>query len=230
MSPSELIQNFVNLYNHPFTVELAAEMTAQEISLVLPILEQLHSDHTIKLISPEDGIYVRNNRYNPVVGYNKKGDWRFDQVAASALLDLIDQGQFKSIRAIANAFGRSRQWVFVYMEAMASIGIISMSGNTYKLRSRANLQDLGMRVDSGILSRMRNTQSELQKRIVEERKEKRRQIRNQKKAEQETREMELQQEKAKKEAFIQAWNDYLKSGWISDRDFQAYLRSRNNNK
>ncbi|MCB5252121.1 MAG: hypothetical protein RBR69_01605 [Candidatus Cloacimonadaceae bacterium] len=229
MSPSELIRNFVNLYNHPFTAELAAEMTAQEISLVLPILEQLHSDQTIKLISPEDGIYVRNNRYNPVVGYNKKGDWRFDQVAASALLDLIDQGQFKSIRAIANAFGRSRQWVFVYMEAMASIGIISMSGNTYKLRSRANLQDLGMSVESGILSRMRNTQSELQKRIVEERKEKRRQIRNQKKAEQETREMEFQQEKAKKEAFIQAWNDYLKSGWISDHDFQAYLRSRNNN-
>lgn len=226
---NDLVLNFVNQYKHPFTAELTAEMTAIDLDKVKLFLADLLADQTIKLISPEEGIYVRNNRYNPVVGYNKKGDWRFDQVAASALLDLIDQGQFKSIRAIANAFGRSRQWVFVYMEAMASIGIISMSGNTYKLRSRANLQDLGIRVDSGILSRMRNTQSELQKRIVEERKEKRRQIRNQKKAEQETREMESQQEKAKKDAFIQAWNDYLKSGWISDRDFQEYLRSRNNN-
>lgn len=155
MNPTELILNFVNLYNHPFTADLAAEMTAQETSLVVPILESLHSDQTIKLISPEDGIYVRSNRFNPVVGYKQKSEWRFDPAAATVLLDHIEKGRYHSIRGVAKGFPRSRQWVFVYMEALASMGILDYDG-CYKVITRDNLTDIGKTVKKGALSDLGN--------------------------------------------------------------------------
>lgn len=174
MNPTELILNFVNLYNHPFTAGLAAEMTTQDISLVVPILESLHSDQTIKLISPEDGIYVRNNRYNPVVGYKQKGEWRFDPAAATALLDLLGQGQYKSVRAVANAFGRSRQWVFVYMEAMASLEMIGLSNSAYTVLSREKIEYIGSTIIPGALGALRPKPSDEEKQNKEAEKEERR--------------------------------------------------------
>ncbi|MDP2172450.1 MAG: hypothetical protein Q8M98_01220 [Candidatus Cloacimonadaceae bacterium] len=156
MSPTELILNFVNLYNHPFTADLAAEMTAQDISLVQPILDRLYSDQTIKLISPEDGIYVRNNRYNPVVGYKQKGEWRFDPAAARSLLDHIEIGKFYTIREVAKDYPRSRQWVYVYMEALASIDILGFSADGYCVKSRDRLNDLGMNIIKGAICKIYN--------------------------------------------------------------------------
>jgi hypothetical protein len=150
-----IIENFINQYNRPFTVEVVAEMTALEIGKIKPIIRQLIKDKTLKYIDAQEGIMVRNNRFNPVVCYQQKGGWRFDPAAASALLDVIEQGQYTSIRSVAIACGRSRQWAFVYMEALASMGLLGMRDYVYVVLSRDNICDIGKVIKPGILSEIR---------------------------------------------------------------------------
>jgi hypothetical protein len=223
---NELVLNFVNQYKHPFTAELAAEMTAVELDRVKPVLADLLADKTIKLISVEEGIYVRSNRYNPIVGYGHKSDWRFDQEAALILLNLIEAGNYSSVRKIAAAFGRSRQWVFLYMEALASIGIIGMSDKIYTVITRSNLEDIGKHIEQGILGRMRRVVSSEQKQINQEQKELRRQQRAIRLIEAEERQKLIDYETARKAAFIKDWNEYLLSGTAVYQNFQAYLNKR----
>lgn len=151
----EIIENFINQYNRPFTVEVVAEMTALEIGKIKPIIRQLIKDKTLKYIDAQEGIMVRNNRFNPVVCYQQKGGWRFDPAAASALLDVIEQGQYTSIRSVAIACGRSRQWAFVYMEALASMGLLGMRDYVYVVLSRDNICDIGKVIKPGILGEIR---------------------------------------------------------------------------
>ncbi|MDP2173272.1 MAG: hypothetical protein Q8J62_05820 [Candidatus Cloacimonadaceae bacterium] len=195
-------------------------MTALDISLVAQILDKLYSDQTIKLISPEDGIYVRNNRYNPVVGYNKKGDWRFDPVAANALLDLIEQGQYKSVRAIANAVGKSRQWVFVYMEAMASLEMIGLSNGAYTVLSREKIEYIGSTIIPGALGALRPKPSDEVKQNKEAEKEERR-LQRIAKIEQ------AKQEAEEKERITKAWDKYTRSHLSWKMCFHEYLKRQN---
>ncbi len=151
----EIIENFIYQYTRPFTIEVVAEMTALEICKVKPIIKQLIKDKTLKYIDTSEGIMVRNNRFNPVVCYQQKGSWRFDPAAASALLDLIDNGKFSSIRSVAIACGRSRQWAFVYMEALASLGLLGMRDYVYVVLSRENICEIGKVIKPGILGELR---------------------------------------------------------------------------
>ncbi len=151
----ELILNFVNQYNRPFNAELTAEMTAIDLEIVKPILSELLADKTIKLISTTEDIYVRSNRFNPVVCYQQKGGWRFDPAAALALLEIIERGQYTSIRAIGNACGRSRQWAFVYMEALASMGLLGMRDYVYVVLGKDRICDIGKVIKPGILGELR---------------------------------------------------------------------------
>ncbi|MFA7095896.1 MAG: hypothetical protein WC383_05360 [Gammaproteobacteria bacterium] len=214
---NELILNFVNQYKHPFTAELAAEMTAIELDQVRPVLADLLADKTIKLISVEEGIYVRSNRYNPIVGYGVKSDWRFDQEAALILLDLIEAGNYSSVRKIAAAYGRSRQWVFVYMEALVSIGCIGMSGKTYLVHRKDNVAELGTRIEAGCLGRLRPTISEEEKQRKAAEKEERR---IQRLAKQEQIRLELE-EKAR---IVKAWDKYINSSQSWKMCFHEYLK------
>jgi hypothetical protein len=151
----EIIENFIYQYTRPFTVEVVAEMTALEIGKVKPIIKKLIADKTLKYIDASEGIMVRNNRFNPVVCYQQKGSWRFDPAAASALLDLIEKGKFSSIRSVAVACGRSRQWAFVYMEALASMGLLGMRDYVYVVLGRENICEIGKVIKPGILGELR---------------------------------------------------------------------------
>lgn len=220
---SELVLNFINQYKHPFTAELAAEMTAVELDMVEIALADLLADKTIKLISPEEGIYVRSNRYNPIVGYGCKQDWRFDEQAAAALLDLIERGSYSSVRQIADAYGRSRQWVFVYMEALVSIGCIELKGKYYRVTARDKFNELGKYIDKGILGRMRNTVSNEQRRLIEEQKEFKKQQRAIRLIKAQERQKLIDFENAKKATFLKNWDEYLLSGTARFQDFPTYL-------
>jgi len=151
----EIIENFIYQYTRPFTIEVVAEMTGLEIGKIKTIIKKLIKDKALKYIDASEGIIVRNNRFNPVVCYQQKGSWRFDPAAASALLDLIDKGQYSSIRSVAIACGRSRQWAFVYMEALASMGLLGMRDYVYVVLSRENICEIGKVIKPGILGELR---------------------------------------------------------------------------
>jgi len=163
MTAREPVLNFVNQYNKPFDAELIANMTGLEIEEIEPIITELLKDKSIKLASNREPIYARSNRFNTNVDKQMRPNWHFDPKAALALLNLIEKRSFTSIRSIAEAFGRSRQWVFVYLEALASAGVIGVNQYGYCVLTKKDVGKVGIRIKRGILKELIDHCAELQK-------------------------------------------------------------------
>ena len=163
MTARELVLNFVNQYRKPFDVPLIVNMTGLEIEEIEPIITELLKDKSIKLASNREPIYARSNRFNTNVDKQMRPNWHFDPKAALALLNLIEKRSFTSIRSIAEAFGRSRQWVFVYLEALASAGVIGVNQYGYCVLTKKDVGKVGIRIKRGILKELIDHCAELQK-------------------------------------------------------------------
>lgn len=216
MTTKDLAQNFVSQFNKPFDLGTISSLIGRSPRSVKPVLAELLTAKQIRLVDPEQGIYVRDNRYSAKVGYNQKGNWRYDPYEASALLDIIESGEFSSIRKIAQAIGRSRQWVFVYLEALASIGCVTLADKKYIVVSRDHVKDIGKKIIPGILGSMRPKLTEEERQHREAEKEARRQewynkelqrreIRKQKYLDREAK------YKARQEASEQRWRELVDS-------------------
>ncbi len=156
MNTLQLVENFIDHYNKPFSTETVASMIQKTPEAIQTVLESLLADKRIKLISQSERIYARANRYNAQIGYQHYKGWTFDQGAAHQLLDVLEQGKYKSIRDIAQAVDRSRQWVYIYLEALASIEVVDLRNFVYVVISRKNVPKIGRKVNKGILSMLRN--------------------------------------------------------------------------
>ncbi|MFA6631509.1 MAG: hypothetical protein WCU90_04350, partial [Kiritimatiellia bacterium] len=99
---------------------------------------------------------VRANRYQARIGYQHYRGWTFSLADTHRLLDILDQGRYKSIRDIAQTIGKSRQWVYIYLEALASIEVIDLRGYIYVVISRQNVPKIGRKVQKGILGQLRS--------------------------------------------------------------------------
>jgi len=163
MTARELVLNFVNQYNKPFDAELIANMTGLDIEEVEPVMVEMIRDKTIKLISDREPIYARSNRFSTNLDKQLRAHWNFDPKAALALLNLIEKRSFTSIRSIAEAFGRSRQWVFVYLEALASAGVIGVNQYGYCVLTKKDVGKVGIKIKRGILKEMISHCAELRK-------------------------------------------------------------------
>ncbi|MBW6513876.1 MAG: hypothetical protein K0B87_03865 [Candidatus Syntrophosphaera sp.] len=163
MTARDLVLNFVNQYNKPFDAALIANMTGLEIKEVEPIITELLENKTIKLASKREPIYARSNRFNTNVDKQIRPNWHFDPQAALALINLIEQGSYSSIRSIAEAFGRSRQWVFVYLEALASVGVIGVNQYGYCVLTKKDVGKVGIKIKRGILKELIAHCAELRK-------------------------------------------------------------------
>ena len=151
MTTKDLAQNFVSQFNKPFDLGTISSLIGRSPRSVKPVLAELLTAKQIRLVDPEQGIYVRDNRYLTSVCYHQKGNWQFKPEAAAALLDHIEKGSYTSVRGVAKDFPRSRQWVFVYMEALASMGILDYE-ECYVVRTRDNLKEIGKVVKKGALN------------------------------------------------------------------------------
>ncbi|MCB5269175.1 MAG: hypothetical protein WCS58_08005, partial [Candidatus Cloacimonadaceae bacterium] len=109
----------------------------------------------IKCISTKDKLYVCSNRYQSQVGFHQKGQWNYSTQVAEEILNMLDTRQFRSIREIASDYGKSRQLVFVYLEALASIGMAGINGGGYKVLAREGILKVGSFIQPGILRKMR---------------------------------------------------------------------------
>jgi len=156
MSTLQLVENFIDHYNKPFSGETMAALIQRDFKDIDPVLDSLLAEKRIKLISQSERIYARANRYQTQIGYQHYKGWTFDHGAAHQLLDVLEQGKYKSIRDIAQAVSRSRQWVYIYLEALASIEVIDLRNFVYVVISRKNVPKIGRKVNKGILSMLRN--------------------------------------------------------------------------
>ena len=155
MTNKNIIRNFVHQYRKPFNTETIAELTGIETKTVRQSIRTLLNNHEIKCISTQDKLYVCSTRYQSQVGFNQKGKWNYSTQVAEEILNILDSRQYHSIREIANDYGKSRQLVFVYLEALASIGMMDINGSGYKVFTREGILKLGTSIQPGILGRMR---------------------------------------------------------------------------
>jgi len=155
MTDKELILNFISQYDRPFNAELTANLTGVSIDAIEMLLSELLQSQAIKQIEDSPPIYVRANRYQARIGYQHYKGWTFSLTDAHRLLDILEQGKFKSIREIAQEIGKSRQWVYIYLEALASIEVVDLRGFVYVVISRQNVPKIGRKVQKGILGQLR---------------------------------------------------------------------------
>jgi hypothetical protein len=156
MTDKELILNFIAQYDRPFNAELASKLISVSIEAIEKLLPELIQSQAIKQIEDDPPIYVRANRYQARIGYQHYKGWTFSIADAHRLLDLLDKGRYKSIRDIAQAIGKSRQWVYIYLEALASIEVVDLRQYIYVVISRQNVPKIGRKVQKGILGQLRS--------------------------------------------------------------------------
>ena len=155
MTNMDVIRNFVHQYRKPFNTETIAELTGIETKTVKQSIRTLLNNQEIKCISTQDKLYVSSNRYQSQVGFNQKGKWNYSTQVAEEILNLLNIKQYHSIREIALDYGKSRQLVFVYMEALASIDMVGIDCSGYKVLSKEGILKLGIFIQPGILGKMR---------------------------------------------------------------------------
>jgi len=148
-----LVRNFVSQYRRPFSAETIASFTGIPIKRLKPIIDRLIADQQINVVSidPEQ-IYVKANRYMGI--YEKTHDhnrWNFDQDKAMILINELSRAKHTGIRSIAKNIGKSRQWVYVYLEALASIGAIEKEDGYYKIITKDCVWAIGTNIKKGIL-------------------------------------------------------------------------------
>ena len=156
MTDKELILNFISQYDRPFNAELIAKLTSVSREATEELLPELLQSQAIKQIEESPPIYVRANRYQARIGYQHYKGWTFSITDAHRLLDILEQSRYKSIREIAQAIGKSRQWVYIYLEALASIEVVDLRQHIYVVVSRHNVLKIGRKVQKGILGQLRN--------------------------------------------------------------------------
>jgi len=155
MTHNDIIRNFVHQYRKPFNTETIAELTGIETKTVGQSIRTQLTNKEIKCISTQDKLYVCCNRYQSQVGFNQKGKWNYNTQVAEEILNLLNIKQYHSIREIANAFGKSRQLVFVYLEALASIDMVGIDCSGYKVLSKEGILKLGTYIQPAILGKLR---------------------------------------------------------------------------
>lgn len=156
MTDRELILNFISQYDRPFNAELTAQLTNVSRDAIERLIPELIQGQAIKQIEDEPPIYVRANRFQARIGYQHYKGWTFSIADANRLLDILEQGRYKSIREIAQVIGKSRQWVYIYLEALASIEVVDLRLHIYVVISRKNVPKIGRKVQKGILGQLRS--------------------------------------------------------------------------
>ena len=148
-----LVRNFVSQYRRPFSADTIASFTGKSTEHLKPIIDRLIVDQQIKVVSIDpEHIYVKVNRYMGI--YDKTHDhnrWNFDQDKAMILLKEVEATRHRNVRTIAKYIGKSRQWVYVYLEALASIGAIEKVNGYYNLISKDRVWAIGSNIKKGIL-------------------------------------------------------------------------------
>lgn len=155
MTTRELLQNLINQFSKPFTIQIAANLTCTDPQEVATLIPDFLKAGQIKRISETEDIFVRCHRYNQKLGTPHYRNWVFDITAANQLLNVIEQGKYSGIRAIAQDISKSRQWVYIYLEALASIGVVDYRNCRYVVINRKHLHKIGTNVQKGILRILR---------------------------------------------------------------------------
>lgn len=151
-----LIDRFVDRFPSYFNLDLICECTGVERDVVQERLNQLIIGNVIRKVSKYEDIYVTNRgRYATKVSTIHCGNWSFDLKVCHDICLLLELSQIKSVRQFAAKMQRSRQWAYLYLEALISVDAVSIDKSGYYTKSLNNIFKVGSVIKKGIIREKR---------------------------------------------------------------------------
>lgn len=151
-----LIDRFVDRFVSYFNIDLICECTGVDRDVVQERLNQLIIGNVIRKISKYEDIYVTNRgRYATKVSTIHCGNWSFDLKACQDICFLLKISQIKSIRQLAAKMQRSRQWAYLYLEALISVDAVGIRKSGYYTKDIGMIFKVGSVIKKGIISEKR---------------------------------------------------------------------------
>ena len=114
------------------------------------------AEGNIKCICEDEEIYVYAHRYDFKLVNTHSQKLDFSKMECGRLLEVIASRKIRSIRQLASIYGRSRQWVYLYLEAMASVKVIGIDKSGYCVLDPQKIPMVGSIVIKGILGELRS--------------------------------------------------------------------------
>jgi hypothetical protein len=154
MTDPDLIRNCVTQIRRPFDAARIAGLTGIQSEVIDEALSILERNGVIKQISGTEAIWVRIGRYNATArttGY----PIRPTPEKAALILNALESGNHRTIRSISQVIGYSRQWVYVYLEAMMTTDVVKVQNGYYVAGDKSKLRLVGSASDKGIIGRIK---------------------------------------------------------------------------
>jgi len=156
-STSKLVENFVAQYRKPFSIDILCEMIGKTRKQVRPVVTRLMFRG--RIMEVEAGIYVtaRPDRVN-LSRMNGNMLWSYNASVGERVLEILESQSISNVRGLAKVMGVSRQYAYLYLEALASIGLVGYEDGCYvrvKRQDDTPIIKLGSMIDKGILGRLR---------------------------------------------------------------------------
>jgi hypothetical protein len=156
MTQQELVRRFILQFRRPFNRKLVCEMTDVPLEIVNGVMRTMLAEGNIRCICEDEEIYVYAHRYDFKLVNTHSQKLDFSKMECGRLLKVIASRKIRSIRQLASIYGRSRQWVFVYLEAMASVKVIGINKSGYCVLDHQKIPMVGSIVIKGILGELRS--------------------------------------------------------------------------
>jgi hypothetical protein len=157
MNNQDLILRFVSSFPIYYTVDTVVECTGLEHKEVAYYLKVLVNIDVIRRISKKEHIYVTKKSYSAdKVRTIHSKNWVFNLKDCQDITSLLSHTRVKSIRDLAVMLERSRQWVYLYLEALISVDAVGISKQGYYTKDMANIFKVGSVIKKGIISEQRD--------------------------------------------------------------------------
>lgn len=157
MNNQDLILRFVSTFPSFFTAETVMECTGLEYNEVDCYMKILVKCDVIRRVSQKEQIYVtkKNNSAEQVRTIHSR-NWVFNMKDCQDIALLLTHTRVKSIRDLAVMLERSRQWVYLYLEALISVDAVGISESGYYTKDISNIFKVGSVIKKGIISEQRD--------------------------------------------------------------------------
>lgn len=149
-----IMLNFVGQYRRPFNLTAAANLTGLGEQMVSRELQALADKGMVREVEP--GIWRASERRMVSNSNIQNGiKWVYKVSTGEAILKLLEQHTIDSIRELARRLNASRQYAYLYLEALATIGAVAWVDERYVATGAGDIMTLGCRVEKGILHKLR---------------------------------------------------------------------------
>lgn len=156
-STTKLVENFVAQYRKPFSIDILCEMIGKTRKQVRPVVTRLMFKDRIMEIEAGIFVAVRHERLD-MGRMNGNMHWRYNCEVGERVLEILENQSISTVRGLAKAMGVSRQYAYLYLEALASIGLVGYEDGCYVRVKRLDGAPTllhGSNIEKGILGRLK---------------------------------------------------------------------------